>query len=148
MNKIKELLYKLEITDLKSFKAFASQFIKFGIVGVSNTVVHLLVYYALLFIGVHYIICNILGFTVAVLNSFFWNRNFVFKKKTGSKSAQLFKVFIVNGFIVLFTTTLLFLWVDIIGISEMIGPIINMFFSVPLSFILNKYWAYRDPKER
>ena len=143
---MKKFLIKLGIEDAKSLKTFITQFIKFGIVGVSNTVVHLVVYYILLFIGVHYIVCNVIGFIIAVLNSFFWNRNFVFKKKEGKKSTQLFRVFLVNGFIMGFTTALLFLWVDILGISEKIGPIINMFFSVPLSFILNKFWAYRDPK--
>ena len=131
---------------MKSFKAFVSQFIKFGIVGVSNTVVHLGVYYALLFIGVHYILCNAIAFCIAVLNSFFWNRNFVFKKKTGSKRAQLIKVAIVNGLVVGFTTFTLFVMVDIIGISEMVAPLINMCFSVPVSFLLNKFWAYRDPR--
>lgn len=39
-----------------------TQFIKFGIVGVSNTLVSLLVYYILIFLGTHYIIANTAGF--------------------------------------------------------------------------------------
>ena len=62
------------------------QFIKFGLVGVSNTVVNYLVYIFFVFIGVHYVIANILGFLISVLNAFYWGNRYVFKEdKTKEK---------------------------------------------------------------
>ena len=38
---------------------------------------------------------------------------------------------------------LLIFWVDIMGIHEMLGPILNLFITIPLNFLLNKYWAFK-----
>ena len=144
---MKKILDKFGIHDFKSFKALVLQFIKFGMVGVSNTVVHLSVYYALIYIGVLYIIANVIAFILSALNSFFWNRNFVFKKTSEKKGPQFLRVIIGNGLILLFSTSMLYFWVDILGISEYIAPLLNMFVTVPTSFILNKFWVYRDTKK-
>ena len=39
-------------------KQIIVQFIKFGIIGVSNTLINIGIYYILVFVGVHYIIAN------------------------------------------------------------------------------------------
>ena len=57
MQKLKELWDKIGV-----------QFIKFGMVGVSNTVVSLATYYLFTFFGVHYLIANALGFVTGTLN--------------------------------------------------------------------------------
>ena len=36
------------------------------------------------------------------------------------------------------------LWVQVFHISEFIAPIINLLVSVPLNFIINKFWAFRE----
>ena len=145
VHKMKKLLNKLGITDLKSFKAFVMQFIKFGIVGVSNTLIGWAFYYSLIFFGVHYLLANLIGFVIATLNSFYWNRKYVFKQTDGKKSTQLIKVFASYGFTLFLSTTMLFLIVDIIGLSEFIAPLISIIVTVPLNFMLNKFWAFRAP---
>lgn len=40
-------------------------------------------------------------------------------------------------------TVLSVLWVQILGISKMIAPIVNLLISVPLNFIMNKFWAFK-----
>ncbi len=58
------------------------QFMKFGIVGLSNTAISLGIYYLFIWINRNlYLIGNAVGFIVSVLNSYFWNSKFVFKKK-------------------------------------------------------------------
>ncbi len=77
MQKLKELWDKIGV-----------QFIKFGMVGVSNTVVSLATYYLFTFFGVHYLIANALGFVTGTLNAYYWNSKFVFKeeaKESGNK---------------------------------------------------------------
>ena len=145
---MKKLLNKLGIYDLKSLKAFIMQFFKFGIVGVSNTLIYFSVYYSLVFFGIHYILANFAGFVIGVTNSFYWNRKYVFKQTSEKKRIQFIKVFFAYGFTLALSTSLLYLMVDIIGISEFIAPIINICFTTPINFMLNKFWAFRDPKAR
>jgi len=38
---------------------------------------------------------------------------------------------------------LLYLWVDIVGISNIIAPLINIIMIIPLNFLLNKLWVFK-----
>jgi len=142
---MKKLLNKLGIEDMPSFWKLLKQFIKFGIVGVSNTLIHLAIYYSLLFLGLHHILANIIAFMISVLNAYYWNNKYVFKQEGKSSSlSKLTKVYASYGFTLILSTGLLFLMVDIIGISRYIAPIINLAITVPTNFILNKYWVFRN----
>ena len=35
------------------------------------------------------------------------------------------------------------LWVEVVGIPKLAAPIFNLLISVPLNFILNKFWAFK-----
>ena len=123
------------------------QFLIFGIVGFSNTVVSMSVYSALVYFGIHYIIANVFAFIFSVLNSFFWNDRFVFnenKTPGENKGRIVVRTFLVYGCtIILVSNVLSYIWINFLGISKFISPIINLCISVPLNFILNKYWAFR-----
>ena len=121
------------------------QFIKFGIVGVSNTAISLGIYYLFIFINKDlYLLGSIAGFLISVLNSFYWNNKYVFKTE-GQKNwfIRLLKTYISYGGTTLLSTFLLYLEVEHFGISEAIAPLINMAITVPLNFIINKVWAFR-----
>ncbi len=123
------------------------QFVKFGIVGVSNTLISYVVYVILVFLGVHYMQASIIGFLISVVNAYYWNNKYVFEKRENEERiwwktfAKTFLSYAGTG--LLLNNILLFLWVDGLKIHEMLGPIINLFITVPLNFILNKFWAYR-----
>ena len=126
------------------FLASVKQFLKFGVVGTSNTLLFLAIYYVLvLFAGVHYILANAIAFSISVLNAYYWNSKYVFKGNTGNMPKQLAKVYASYGTTFLVSTGLLFLMVDTIGISEVVAPVINLGVTVPLNFLLNKFWAFR-----
>ena len=127
------------------------QFIKFGMIGGVNTViawcivngsVYLLHWDKL--VGV--IIANIL----TIFISFMLNSRFVFDhagadKKTVAKS--LFKVYAsyaFTGFVV--SGALLILQSDILGIPVYIATILNLIVTIPLNFLLNKFWVYRKKR--
>jgi len=137
------LLNKLGISDKASFLLFLKQFIKFGIVGVSSTLINLGTYYALIYIGVHYILANFIAFVVSVCNAYFWNSRYVFSKKRDGSVKPFFKTFIVYSGTFLLGTGLMYCMVDLIGISKWLAPLINLCFTVPLNFLLNKFWAFK-----
>ena len=126
-----------------NWRFLAFQFFKFGLVGVSNAIVLLTVYYALLYIGIHYIIAYIIGFILSVLNAYFWNNQYVFKQARATFWNKLLKCYIsyITTFVI--STILLYLWVDILGISEKIAPIINICITTPINFLMNKLWAFK-----
>ena len=131
------------------------QFIKFGIVGVSNTVVSYVIYVISLllfqkngwFVKTDYLIAQVIAFVLSVLWSFYWNRKYVFNSEDGEAVPwykALIKTYISYAFTGLFLNTVLsVLWVQILGISKMIAPIVNLLISVPLNFIMNKFWAFK-----
>ena len=126
------------------------QFIKFGIVGFSNTVISYVTYAGLTYIGVPYLLASIIGFVVSVLNSFFWNTRYVFKKIEGEQRnpwwtlAKTFFAYAGTGIVL--SNILLVLFVEKLGISKYIAPIISLVVSIPLNFVINKYWAYKQKK--
>jgi len=148
-----ELLFKIikkDLTDKKrqTFK----EFLQFGLVGVSNTIISYLLYVVTLLIvsksGVKfdYIIANIVSWLLSVLWSFYWNNKFVFKKEDGEERniwAALFKTYVSYGFTGLILNNILsVLWVSVLHISKMLAPIINLVISIPINFFMNKLWAF------
>lgn len=131
------------------------QFVKFGIVGVTNTVVSYLIYLLSLKLfqrfgwlpKADYLIAQVIAFFLSVLWSFYWNNRFVFTKEEGQTRSlwyTLLKTYISYAFTGLFLNTILsILWVNVFGISKEFAPIINLLVSVPLNFIINKFWAFR-----
>lgn len=151
-----KILFRIIHKDLDEtiIEAFL-QFVKFGIVGVSNTIISYVLYAGCLLIfrgigilpGIDYIVAQVIQFILSVLWSFYWNNKYVFELKKGEKRSlwkSLLKTYVSYSFTGLFLSSiLLVLWVQILGISEFIAPIINLLISVPLNFIINKFWAFK-----
>lgn len=151
-----QMLFRMlgrELTD-EAFAVFL-QFVKFGIVGVSNTVISYLIYVVSLlglkkgrlFAGTDYIIAQLLSFVLSVLWSFYWNGKAVFVLKEGEHRSvwkALLKTYVSYSFTGLFLNTLLiWIWVDLLHISQYVAPLINLLVSVPVNFIINKCWAFK-----
>ena len=164
----------------QSKKAALWQFIKFGLVGVSNTLVNYIVYIIFVALGAHYVVANTLGFIISVLNAYFWGSRFVFKEDKAKEKRVWWKVLLKTyaayffGF--LLNTVLLWLWITVLNVgqyfgfvgdilnwvtglfgsqpgvytpeklSQIVAPIINIFVTVPINFVINKFWAYRQKK--
>ena len=61
---------------------FIKQFIGFGLVGVLNTTIGLVIYYLFIWVNTDwYIWGNMVGFVVSTFNAYIWNSKFVFKDK-------------------------------------------------------------------
>lgn len=147
------------------------QFIKFSLVGVSNTVISEGLYVLIVYCGGNYILASLIGFAVSTLNAFFWNNRFVFKEEDGGEKRvwwkALLKTYTAYSGGYLLSVVLLIVWVDVVRLSqymtglseicismgaerltaETLGEIIaaglNLLITVPLNFAVNKYWAFR-----
>ena len=85
------------------------QFVKFGIVGFSNTVISYVIYAGVLYLlernslfpELDYIIASVLAFVLSVLWSYYWNSKKVFTVSEGEKRAwfpALIKTFVAYSF--------------------------------------------------
>ncbi len=119
------------------------QFGKYAIVGLSNTAISLAVYYTLLSFGVNYLIANFTSFILSVMNAYYWSSKYVFKSDEGWIKT-LARVYISYGFTFLLSMAALYFMVEFIGISEELAPLSLLFVTVPINFIVNKFWAFKD----
>jgi len=150
------------------------QIIKFLVVGVSNTIVSEGVYAILIFFKMHYLPASFLGFSISVLNAYYWSNKYVFKEQEGEEKRVWWKVlaktYIAYLWGYLVSAVLLVFWIDILHIGRWMEPVANWFagvglerfdaqflgnllaaglnllITVPMNFVLNKYWAYRQKK--
>ena len=126
------------------------QFIKFGAVGLSNTVISYIVYSGFVLIGVHYIIANCISFLAGTFNSYFWNNKYVFILKEGEKRNHFrtfMKVLMSYAFTgVVLNNILSIILIEGFQVSKYLAPIFIAVISVPLNFLLNKFWAMRVKK--
>lgn len=123
------------------------QFIKFGFVGVSNTAISYGTYALLTSFGIPYVISNVIAFIVSVLNSYFWNNRYVFRKGDYEKRnpwRTLAKTFLAYGITgLLLSNVLLVLLVEKFQMNKYIAPILILLITIPLNFIINKFWAFK-----
>jgi len=140
----------MERITFKKYYHIFFQFLKFGIVGLSNTVISYIIYSILVYVKLHYLFASIISFFISVLNSFFWNSKYVFKKNDDQKRNviySLIKTYISYGFTgLLLQNLLLFVFIDILQISKYIAPLFGLLITVPLNFILNRLWVFKPVK--
>ncbi len=153
--KLRDLLKYAEAGKLAPFV----QFVKFGLVGVSNTAIHYggkqLGYYVLFAAipndKVKIILGTTLGFIASVINSYFWNNKYVFKsegKKTFGEHVKAFlKMTSSYALSNLLLATLLEFWLRGLGIPYWLASLLTLVVTVPLNFFMNKYLVFKEKKQ-
>ena len=149
---IKAILSTFHIKLSKGRETALIQFIKFGIVGVSNTLLSYAINVAVLLMLApfqlpwDYFAANITAFILSVAWSFFWNNKYVFTAREGEKRdipSALLKTYVSYALTGLVLANILsYIWIDVIGISRFIAPLFNLVISAPVNFLLNKLWAF------
>lgn len=126
------------------------QFVKFGIVGLTNTIIGYVIYSICIWIGLHYLLANAIGFFISVLNAYYWSDRFVFKKGEGESRNTIWtlaKTYIAYGSTgLLLASILLYLYVDKLHISEYIAQLLVLVITIPLNFIINKFWSFKTQR--
>jgi putative flippase GtrA len=123
------------------------QFVKFGIVGVSNTVIFFLVYTLLLKVfGVWYVAASGIGFAVGAINGFLWNRRWTFRGHVGDALTPV-RWFVVQTTGLLANLGLVYLFVDGLGLGELSGQAVTIVIVTTLTFFANRAWTFRGHPE-
>lgn len=123
------------------------QFVKFAIVGVSNTLLTaLVIYVALKLLNCSDFLSNIAGYTAGLANSFIWNRKWTFASKLSIKNTLL--KFILT-FAMSYAVQLgnLFLWLRYTSVDPYVCQLISMVIYTGINFTLNKLYTFKAHKQ-
>ena len=145
---MKQLLRKLGIHDRESFIKLIAQFSRFAIVGLMNTIIMQGIYYGVILINLEwYLLGQVLGFIVSVASSFYWGRRFVFKGSQEGILIPLLKTYIAYGSTFFLSVVLLYLEVEKFGMSKFVAPMLNLLVTIPLNFLVNKFWTFKQGRQ-
>ena len=117
-------------------KIFDKEFIKFGIVGVINTINHQVINLLLLnLIGAY--LAHMVGLIVSMIGSFLMNTYFTYKTKPSLKKILMFPLTYLPT---LFGSTIgLYVLIEWIGIPEEYASFMATIVMVPFSYIISSF---------
>jgi putative flippase GtrA len=123
--------------------AIVRQFVKFGIVGVSNTLLSLAVYAALLQVfGVAYLAASAIAFAVGTVNGFLWNSRWTFRDHVGDALTPV-RWFAVQGCGLAANLGLVFVFVHDASLGKLLGQVCTTAIVTVFTFIANRAWTFR-----
>lgn len=120
------------------------KFIKFGLVGVLNTLINWIIFAVLNFVGVYYIIANVIAYVIATINSYTWNSRWVFKYNGKDQKETTTKFIVLNLVGLALNTIILYLLVDLIGLNKLIALVITTVIVMIINYIVNKIWVFKE----
>lgn len=130
------------------------QFVKFGLVGVSNTLIsyatEMLGYYVLLTgmtsESLKVTLVTVVSFLISTVNAYYWNNRYVFKGDRHTFSQHVWAYlrtaacYALTGLILAPAAKV---WLVNISVPFWIASLSTLILTIPLNFILNKFWAFR-----
>ncbi|MFD1361768.1 GtrA family protein [Lentibacillus salinarum] len=132
------------------------QFLQFGVIGFANAGIDIGTLNLLLLLfhtdnRMLLLLYNSIAYTLAVVNSYFWNANITFKRSAKGSNRQRF-LFIAQGLISLGVSNLVFLGVnDLLELTAFPNWLryntakgLAMLLSFLASFFMVKYFVFRD----
>lgn len=120
------------------------QFIKFGFVGMSNTLISFAIYYGLIYLNVNYMVANAFGYSISSIWGYILNKKWVFNKNMEKTLPSIIKYYTIYGSSFLVNLVCMYIFVEILNISTIVAPILTMVITIPYNFILNKLWAFKE----
>ena len=127
-------------------KGKVREYIKFNIVGTSNFAICQLFYLTLFLVfKINYLVAYTMTSVISISASYFFNSRFTFRQKNYSVT-KFSLTFVVYLFEYMFNMSIILFLVNIIGISEIIAPIVAPVFSTIPVFFLMRYVIRKQNK--
>ena len=118
-----------------------TKFLGYSLVGVLNTGITLGIMFLLMSLNVNYLISNSIGYVVGAINSFFFNKRFVFKSKS-VRIDQFLKFIFMMLACYFIQYAFLFFFVEFLRISEYLSQVLaNGLYSI-LFYVSCKYIVF------
>ena len=123
--------------------SFFAQTIKYGIVGITNTLLTLAIIWLMRNVfHTSLVVANVTGYILGFVNSFLLNRSWTFKSFNNWKK-EFIKFLIVFGICYLIQLGVLLLLEKYTGLKETYNTLIGMVVYTALNFLFNKYFTFK-----
>lgn len=128
---------------MERHRPILAQFVKFGLVGISNTVLFLVVY-TLLFklLGVWYLAASAIAFATGAINGYVLNRSWTFSGHASDAGTAL-RWTVVQASGLLANLGLVYVFVEALGLDKLGGQVLAIVIVVVLTFFANRAWTFR-----
>lgn len=113
-----------------------SRFFRFVISGGLNTAITYGIYLVLLQL-MSYRISYTIAYLSGIAISYALNRSFVFRSHHGLRSILLFPLVYVAQYS--FGLLLLWLWIEVAGLSDKVAPLVVVAVALPLTYVLSRF---------
>lgn len=126
---------------MEKLKKLVMQAVKFGLVGVLNTVIDYAVYSLLLLIPFfrrYYVVAQVAGYASGLINSLGLNKRWTFAQRAPMTRMQLAAFLLVNLAALLVSTLVLVAAQEMLGLNLYLGKIVATVFSMAVNFVGNK----------
>ena len=131
---------------MEKLKKLFFQAVKFGLVGVVNTLVDYGVYTLLLlipFFKENYVLAQVLGYSAGLINSLVLNKRWTFSQREPMTKGQLASFLLVNLVALAVSTGILVLTQENLQLNRYVGKIIATVGSMAVNFLGNKLLVFR-----
>ena len=119
------------------------QFVKYGVVGASNTVLTFIIYTILVEgVGVQYVIALLVGYLVGSLNSYLLNRHWTFRAGHLAHTSAGPRFAVVQIVAVGANSALLVLFVDDLHVHKILAQAILTVPVLAVTFFVNRAWSF------
>jgi putative flippase GtrA len=119
------------------------QFVKFGLVGVSNTLLTFAIYTLLLKVfGVWYLAASAIGFAVGATNGFLLNRRWTFREHVGDSLTPV-RWAVVQGLGLAVNLGLLYVFVHDAKLDKLLAQACATIVVTISTFFANRAWTFR-----
>ena len=109
--------------------------------------VNYIVYYLCRFFGIHYQICNVLAWIVAVTVAYFTNKIYVFESRSFSPAVLVREIILFAGariFSLVCEMGFMWLTVDLMGGDDRIMKLIAAVFVVIINYVFSKLFIFKS----
>jgi putative flippase GtrA len=118
-------------------------FVKYGIVGASNTLLTFVIYYILVRkLGVDYLVALVIGYFVGSLNSYILNRHWTFRAGHVAHATAGTRFAVVQISAILANLGLLYLFVHDLHIEKVAAQAILTIPVLAVTFFINRTWSF------
>lgn len=120
----------------------SERFVKFAIVGSSNTVVSLVVYACLLWLEVPYVAATVLAVTVGTVNGYFLNRFWTFRDSGARGIATASRYVATQTAGLALNVAVLAALVEIAGVDELAAQAVAVPAALLVTYGVNRRWTF------
>ncbi|NUJ16945.1 GtrA family protein [Bacillus glycinifermentans] len=119
--------------------------LRFGTVGIGNTLIDCGVFFLLTALNVPYLIAQVCSYTAGILNSYIWNRTWTFRVKEKVRGQEIIRFLIIN-LAASGITFLLLYGLQKAGLSLVSSKVTATVGGTVINFIGNRLWVFQKPE--